>query len=726
MAQETDLSIKISADVERAVKGINALRGEVGKLGKDRGGKQLSKDLDRADGSVKKLLGSSISLRGVLAGLGVGLALRAIIRNTIEAEGAFVQLENAVRSTGGAAGYTAPELAAMAGELQNVTTFGDEAIQGVQALLLGFQNIQGPVFRETTELVADLSTRLGRDLKGSAVLVGKALQDPVRGITDLRTATISFSDSQEEAIRKMVKAGDIAGAQRVILDQLQSSIGGAARAARDTFGGALEGLKNAFGDLLEGKSGLVEAKNAVQALTQQLQDPGTQAAFNEFISLVATAAAQAALFVSAVNFMVQGPTDALGKLDAAVEKTDKQLRALRYQLEKPRALRGGLLSGQEFFASDERINARIADLTEERRQLLAEFNALLAGPAAAEPGAEAPRGAGFEAAGPNEDFLKANADLERRIALLGQETEYQKVLYEVENGRYKDLSENEQQALLQAGQRLDALTAEQRAQQDAAAAEKQYNDELDRGAEALRNQLNPYRELEATMERLREAYARGKLSLDEWLEAQFVFQESFDNLSKTAETKTDEITQFTIQAARDMQTAFANGFFNVLNGEFDNLGEEFSNLLKRMAAELAASQLLNLLFGASYTTTGELGGLFGSLFHGGGTVGDSAPQRAVSPLAFVGAPRLHSGGIAGLSSDEVPAILKRGEVVMTPDQFANRGQPVSVQIENRGTPISAQSADVRFDTEGMVVKIITEDAQRGGKIINTLRRSLRQ
>jgi hypothetical protein len=96
----------------------------------------------------------------------------------------------------------------------------------------------------------------------------------------------------------------------------------------------------------------------------------------------------------------------------------------------------------------------------------------------------------------------------------------------------------------------------------------------------------------------------------------------------------------------------------------------------------------------------------------------------VSPLAFVGAPRYHSGGIAGLRSDEVPSILKRGEVVMTPDQFANRGQPVSVQIENRGTPISAQSADVRFDAEGMVVKIITEDAQRGGPIVNTLRRSL--
>jgi hypothetical protein len=226
------------------------------------------------------------------------------------------------------------------------------------------------------------------------------------------------------------------------------------------------------------------------------------------------------------------------------------------------------------------------------------------------------------------------------------------------------------------------------------------------------------------MGKLREAYDKGKLSLNEWLDAQFEFDASFKKLGETSKTVTDDMTQFSIQAARNMQTAFANGFFDVLNGEFDNIGADFSNLLKRMAAELASSQILKLLFGSNYTTTGQLGGVFGSLFHEGGTVGAGGPGRTVSPLAFVGAPRFHSGGIAGLSSDEVPAILRRGEVVMTPEQFADRGQPVSVQIENRGTPISAQSADVRFDAEGMVVKIITEDAQRGGQIINTIRRSL--
>jgi hypothetical protein len=62
---------------------------------------------------------------------------------------------------------------------------------------------------------------------------------------------------------------------------------------------------------------------------------------------------------------------------------------------------------------------------------------------------------------------------------------------------------------------------------------------------------------------------------------------------------------------------------------------------------------------------GSLGPAFASVLHAGGTAGGSAPQRLVPALAFAGAPRLHSGGVAGLRPDEVPAILQRGERVLS-------------------------------------------------------------
>jgi hypothetical protein len=52
------------------------------------------------------------------------------------------------------------------------------------------------------------------------------------------------------------------------------------------------------------------------------------------------------------------------------------------------------------------------------------------------------------------------------------------------------------------------------------------------------------------------------------------------------------------------------------------------------------------------------------LFHKGGVVGRGGGSTTVHPGVFAGAPRYHSGGIAGLKPDEVPAILQKGEVVL--------------------------------------------------------------
>ena len=67
-------------------------------------------------------------------------------------------------------------------------------------------------------------------------------------------------------------------------------------------------------------------------------------------------------------------------------------------------------------------------------------------------------------------------------------------------------------------------------------------------------------------------------------------------------------------------------------------------------------------------------GLLGAgVFHEGGTVGAGAPSRSVSPMLFATAPRYHSGGIAGLMPDEVPAILQRGEIVIPREQAGKMG-----------------------------------------------------
>jgi hypothetical protein len=89
------------------------------------------------------------------------------------------------------------------------------------------------------------------DLKGTAIQLGKALNDPITGLTALRKVGVTFTQSQEDLIKKFMETNDLAGAQAVILKELEGEFGGAAEAAGDTFQGQISKLENAFGELAE-------------------------------------------------------------------------------------------------------------------------------------------------------------------------------------------------------------------------------------------------------------------------------------------------------------------------------------------------------------------------------------------------------------------------------------------------------------------------------------------
>jgi tape measure domain-containing protein len=103
--------------------------------------------------------------------------------------------------------------------------------------------------------------------------------------------------------------------------------------------------------------------------------------------------------------------------------------------------------------------------------------------------------------------------------------------------------------------------------------------------------------------------------------------------------------------------------------------------------------LLGPLAGALSGVLGGAGGVFASVLHAGGVVGDAAPQRLVPALAFAGAARLHDGGWPGLRPDEVPAILQRGERVLSRSEAVGYGASgnVTVHIHARDAESFRQS-----------------------------------
>lgn len=127
------------------------------------------------------------------------------------------------------------------------------------------------------------------------------------------------------------------------------------------------------------------------------------------------------------------------------------------------------------------------------------------------------------------------------------------------------------------------------------------------------------------------------------------------------------------------------------------VSELVTSLIADLARLGARKFILGPLAGALSGVLGNIGGgaLAAALHHSGGMVGGPAPARMVPALAFAGAARLHAGGWAGLRPDEVPAILQRGERVLSRREVAaglgGTGGNVTVNIQARDAESFRQS-----------------------------------
>ena len=198
---------------------------------------------ERGFGKLGAAIGGAVAVGSVVS-LGKGAFDAAIESQKIAA-----QTEAAIKSTGAAAGITADEIGAMASAMSKKNAVDDEAIQTGQNLLLTFTNIgkTDKIFERTTQASIDMAAAMGTDVKSAAMQLGKALNDPADGLSKLTRAGIQFTDEQKKQIQTMQAAGDMAGAQAVMLGELERQFGGSA-AAQAT---ATDRMRIAFGNLQE-------------------------------------------------------------------------------------------------------------------------------------------------------------------------------------------------------------------------------------------------------------------------------------------------------------------------------------------------------------------------------------------------------------------------------------------------------------------------------------------
>jgi phage-related protein len=255
MAEETVLiRFKSEDDATKTTKAVND------------GLDDVSKNAGKAGSSFS---GMGSVMTGVLQGIGQGLAGMAaqlgskalgavtdFVGGSIEEASAwnsvFAQTQAVVASTGEAAGLTAAEMGEMASAMSasaGQSLFSDDAILGAQNVLATFTNIKGENFGSATQSILDMSQALGMDLDSAAMQVGKALNDPVAGLAALSRSGVQFTAEQEAMIKAMVEAGNVAGAQEVMMAELNTQFGGSASAAVDTYAGQQVVLKEKFADI---------------------------------------------------------------------------------------------------------------------------------------------------------------------------------------------------------------------------------------------------------------------------------------------------------------------------------------------------------------------------------------------------------------------------------------------------------------------------------------------
>jgi hypothetical protein len=210
--------------------------------------------------------------------------------------------------------------------------FDDDAITSSQSLLATFTKVKDTIYMDAIPAIVDMSTKLGGDLQGTTLQVGKALNDPIKGIAALSRAGVSFTESQKATIKSMVAMNDVAGAQKLILQELQTEFGGSALAASQVGTGPMVVLQHEFGNVREEIGGMVMAliidlKPALQSMIEGLSSAVnwvkenkrliTDLAFG--IGIFATAMVTVVPFIE--GFTVATTAAAIAETEAAVATT---------------------------------------------------------------------------------------------------------------------------------------------------------------------------------------------------------------------------------------------------------------------------------------------------------------------------------------------------------------------------------------------------------------------
>jgi hypothetical protein len=290
----------------------------------EKGSRRVGGDLSKMEGGLGR-----VSTRAIALGSAVGVGIERLAEKGISVlfdsirsgEDALHTLQDAqaqtaavIESTGGAAGVTAQQVRDLAEALESLTTVDDKNVQAGENVLLRFTAIGKDIFPQASKAATDLAVALAKgdaanaDVSKSAAQIGKALQEPIKGLTSLRKAGVVFTAQEQTQIKAMVKSGDVMGAQEAVLKALEVRYGKAGEAAGETGASGIRRLNDAVeGAQIALAEGLSPALDEIRAdIAKGLSNPSTQRDLRKLGVFLGDAAKSGLAFAKSVPWQQVG------------------------------------------------------------------------------------------------------------------------------------------------------------------------------------------------------------------------------------------------------------------------------------------------------------------------------------------------------------------------------------------------------------------------------------
>lgn len=198
-------------------------------------------------------VGTGIRNGAIIAAGAIGLLATQVtagLNSLVALEKVTTQTNAVLKSTKGVSGQTADSIRALANRYESLNaTIDDKVIQSAANVLLTFTAVRKEGFEPALKAALNMSTALGTDLQGSVIQIGKALQDPIKGLTALRRVGVNFSADQIAVIKRLVETGQTLKAQKLIIAELNTEFGGSFLAQGNTTAGKVAKFQDSIEEL---------------------------------------------------------------------------------------------------------------------------------------------------------------------------------------------------------------------------------------------------------------------------------------------------------------------------------------------------------------------------------------------------------------------------------------------------------------------------------------------